>query len=199
MRTSLLYGLEKMDRGTEWVVQAIRRGEPVTLFTDQFRNPILVTALAAALLELAEHTYTGILHVAGAQRVSRADYTLRLLRWWGVEPGKHVTLGPSDGDRWPLDTTLDISRAQALLKTPLPELTHCSFKCQSPDNAPLTQYLHHSVTIMRLIGGQWMVVDLRPLIMLDCTFVSGRSCSHIFGSLRGANPSLRRKRTEIYE
>lgn len=120
VRTSLLYGLEKMDRGTEWVVQAIRRGEPVTLFTDQFRNPILVTALAAALLELAEHTYTGILHVAGAQRVSRADYTLRLLRWWGVEPGKHVTLGPSDGDRWPLDTTLDISRAQALLKTPLP-------------------------------------------------------------------------------
>lgn len=120
MRTSLIYGLAKMDRGAEWVVQAIRRGEPVTLFTDQFRNPILVTSLAAALLELAEHTYTGILHVAGAQRVSRADYTLRLLRWWGVAPGRHVTLGPGDGDRWPLDTTLDISRAQALLQTPLP-------------------------------------------------------------------------------
>lgn len=120
VRTSLLYGLEKMDRGTQWVVAAIGRGEPVTLFTDQYRNPILVTSLAAALLELAAHTYTGILHVAGPQRVSRADYTLRLLRWWGVVPGGHVTLGPSDGDRWPLDTTLDISRAQALLQTPLP-------------------------------------------------------------------------------
>ncbi len=120
VRTSLIYGLEQMDRGTEWVVQAIRRGEPVTLFTDQFRTPSLVTALAAALLELAAHPYTGILHVAGGQRVSRADYTLRLLRWWGVAPGEHITLGPSDGDRWPLDTTLDISRAQALLQTPLP-------------------------------------------------------------------------------
>lgn len=120
VRTSLLYGLEQMDRGTAWVVEAIRRGDPVTLFTDQFRNPLLVTALAAALLELAGHPYTGVLHVAGTQRVSRADYTLRLLRWWGVESGGHVTLGPSDGDRWPLDTTLDISRAQALLHTPLP-------------------------------------------------------------------------------
>lgn len=120
VRTSLIYGLAKMDRGTQWVVEAIRRGEPVTLFTNQFRNPILVTALAAALLELAAHPYTGVLHVAGAQRVSRADYTLRLLRWWGVAPGNHVTLGPGDGDRWPLDTTLDVSRAQTLLQTPLP-------------------------------------------------------------------------------
>jgi dTDP-4-dehydrorhamnose reductase len=119
VRTSLIYGLEKMDRGTAWVVEAIQRGEPVTLFTDQMRNPILVTTLVAVLLELVDLAYTGILHVAGAQRVSRADYMLRLLRYWGVHPGSGVTLGRSDGERWPLDTTLDISRALALLQTPL--------------------------------------------------------------------------------
>ncbi|MDT8306915.1 MAG: SDR family oxidoreductase [Anaerolineae bacterium] len=120
VRTSLIYGLHKMDRGTEWVVRALQAGEPVTLFGDQMRNPILVDSLCRACLELVSHAYTGILHIAGADRISRADFMLRLLAWWRITPGPGLVVGPSDPDRWPLDTTLDITRATALLRTPLP-------------------------------------------------------------------------------
>jgi dTDP-4-dehydrorhamnose reductase len=131
VRTSLIYGLEKMDRGTEWVVRALGAGEPVTLFSDQMRNPILADSLCGACLELVEHRYQGILHVAGAHRLSRADFTLRLLSWWGVEAGAGLSIGPSDGDRWPLDTTLDTSRARSLLRTPLPGV-HDIIPSQTP-------------------------------------------------------------------
>jgi dTDP-4-dehydrorhamnose reductase len=120
VRTSLIYGLEKLDRGTQWVIEALKKGEPVTLFSDQMRNPVLAESLSRACLELAAHDYRGILHVAGADRISRADFTLRLLSWWGVVPAARISMAPGDAERWPQDTTLDTSRARALLRTPLP-------------------------------------------------------------------------------
>jgi dTDP-4-dehydrorhamnose reductase len=120
VRTSLIYGLEKLDRGTQWVAAALRKGEPVTLFSDQTRNPVLADSLSWACLELAAHDYRGILHVAGADQISRADFTLRLLSWWGIRPGDGISIAPSDAERWPLDTTLDTTRARGMLRTPLP-------------------------------------------------------------------------------
>lgn len=120
IRTSLIYGLQKLDRGTGWVVEALKKGEPVTLFSDQIRNPVLADSLAQACLELAAHDYRGVLHVAGADRISRADFTLRLLSWWGIRAGAGLSIGPSDGRLWPRDTTLATGRARALLHTPFP-------------------------------------------------------------------------------
>lgn len=120
VRTSLIYGLERMDRGTRWIVDGLRAGKRVTLFVDQVRNPVWVQSLSDACLELAESDYRGILHVAGAQRLSRAEFGLRMLDWWQVTARETLSFGPCDGQRWPLDCTLDISRAQGLLRTPLP-------------------------------------------------------------------------------
>jgi dTDP-4-dehydrorhamnose reductase len=119
VRTSLLYGLKKMDRGTAWIARALRDGKPVTLFTNQRRNPICVETLSRALLELAEGDITGVLNVAGRQVLSRAEFGLRMLGWWGIEPRDTLTLGRSDGDKWPADLELDLSRAEATLSTPL--------------------------------------------------------------------------------
>ncbi|HZD09777.1 MAG TPA: SDR family oxidoreductase [Candidatus Binatia bacterium] len=120
VRTSLIYGLQEMDHGTSWVVESLRRGEPVTLFVDQIRNPVWVVSLAEACLELAGMAYRGILHVAGAQALSRAQFGRRMLDWWGVDDRATLSFGAGDGARWPADCTLDISRAQGILKTPLP-------------------------------------------------------------------------------
>ncbi len=121
VRTSLIYGLERIDRGTAWVIDALERGETVTLFTDQMRNPVWVETLAAACLELAAVEATGIVHVAGGQVLSRADFGQRLLNWWGVERRENLRLAPTPaGAPWPLDTTLALERANRLLRTPLP-------------------------------------------------------------------------------
>jgi len=120
IRTSLIYGLEQMDRGTAWIAGALRAGQPVTLFTDQMRNPVWVQTLCQACLELAGADFVGVLNVAGRQALSRADFALRLLDWWGVQERATLSLGASDPARWPRDCTLDLTRATAVLQTPLP-------------------------------------------------------------------------------
>lgn len=120
VRTSLIYSLEKMDRGTEWMVETLRARRPVTLFTDQIRNPVWATSLSLGCLEVAQLPYQGVLHIAGRQHLSRADFALKMLAWWGVDPAEGIQLASSDPERWPRDCRLDITLAQSLLKTPLP-------------------------------------------------------------------------------
>lgn len=120
IRTSLIYGLNQMDHGTSWMAAALQAGQPVTLFNNQFRNPVWVESLSRACLELVSHPYTGILNVAGQQRMSRAAFALRLLDWWGINQRQTLTIGPSESKQWPLDCTLDLSLATAVLQTPLP-------------------------------------------------------------------------------
>ncbi len=56
VRTSLLLRADPPDRTTAWVVDSLRRGEPVRLFTDELRCPIAAADLAAQLWELAALT-----------------------------------------------------------------------------------------------------------------------------------------------
>lgn len=120
VRTSLIYGLQQQDHGTQWMAAALRAGKQVTLFTNQRRNPVWVQTLANACLELATHSYRGILNVAGEQVLSRAEFALKLLDFWQIKPRETLTIGPSSAEQWPLDCELDLGRATAVLKTPLP-------------------------------------------------------------------------------
>jgi dTDP-4-dehydrorhamnose reductase len=134
VRTSLIYGWRpRIDRHTRWVVEGLRAGNPPHLFTDELRCPMWVESLAAAVVELAVMTHTGVpsilqrrhsdgaLHVAGAQSLSRYQFGVRLARFHGVDPGPIVPARSREsGLVRPLDCTLDCSRARALLRTPLP-------------------------------------------------------------------------------
>jgi dTDP-4-dehydrorhamnose reductase len=119
VRTSLIYGLEQMDNGTAWMAEALRAGRPVTLFTNQVRNPIWAESLSQACLELAHNNYVGVLNVAGQQALTRAEFALKLLDWWGVAERETLTLGTAEDGRWPLDCTLDLRLASGLLTTQL--------------------------------------------------------------------------------
>lgn len=119
VRTSLIYGLQTMDHGTRWMAAALATGEPVTLFSNQVRNPIWIDSLSQAILELVNHPYTGILNVAGKQVLTRAEFALKLLDFWGVQPRDSLKIAPSSGD-WPLNCELALGRATAVLQTSLP-------------------------------------------------------------------------------
>lgn len=82
-----------------------------TFYEDEIRSPIQVTDLAGALLELAAAETTGILHVAGADDVSRAELAELVAR-------RAVRTAPAPADR-PLDCSLDSTRARAMLRTEL--------------------------------------------------------------------------------
>ncbi|MGD2104443.1 MAG: SDR family oxidoreductase [Anaerolineae bacterium] len=140
VRTSLIYGpsaeVERpslsetswshWDRQTRWVIGDLRAGQSVRLFTDERRCPVWVKSLAFALIELADSESnrtrrTEVLHVAGAQALSRFEFGVRLARLHGVDHAGIVPVKSRDsGMSRPLDCTLDCSRARARLRTPLP-------------------------------------------------------------------------------
>jgi dTDP-4-dehydrorhamnose reductase len=82
----------------------------LTFYEDELRSPIELGDLVAALLELVGATTSGVLHVAGADGVSRCELA-RLI-------AGDVRCGLAPPDR-PLDCRLDSSRAQRLLRTRL--------------------------------------------------------------------------------
>jgi dTDP-4-dehydrorhamnose reductase len=109
VRTSLLYG------GAEPGPQERLAGDPsAAFFTDEVRCPIQVGDLADALLELAGTDHAGLLHVAGADRLSRHEFAELLTGG----PVRAASLADASEVR-PRDCSLSIGRARALLRTPL--------------------------------------------------------------------------------
>jgi dTDP-4-dehydrorhamnose reductase len=123
LRTSLVFDPGVPDRFTHSVLERIARGEPAAVFVDEVRCPISRQALAAALAELTDRPeVSGMLNVAGAQPITRADLALRLLRRFGAERLDLVSEARAADapEPRPLDLTLDVSRARTLLRSPLP-------------------------------------------------------------------------------
>jgi dTDP-4-dehydrorhamnose reductase len=93
IRTSLIVRAEPPDRNSAWVVDALRRGEPVRLFTDELRCPIAVEDLAAPLWEIAmlpAERRGGVWHLAGPEAVSRYALGVLLAVRAGVDPSAIV-------------------------------------------------------------------------------------------------------------
>jgi dTDP-4-dehydrorhamnose reductase len=122
VRTSLIYGLQQMDRGTAGFAARLAAGEPLALFTDVLRQPVWVETLAEALVRLAEGRLGGRFNVAGEQVLSREGFGRRMLDWWGVPGRGQVTagVGAHVSAKIPLDLRLDLDRARASLALELP-------------------------------------------------------------------------------
>jgi dTDP-4-dehydrorhamnose reductase len=131
VRTSLVTCFQPPDPRTEPVLQALRgQRAPVTLFTDEYRCPVRVEDLAAALTELIHRPYEGILHIAGPERLSRYDLGMRIAGFHGFRPirGKPPAgivpgLSRDSGMPRPRDCALSTARARQHLQTTLRPLS----------------------------------------------------------------------------
>ncbi len=119
VRTSTVFGFDPLDSITRrLVVEPLRRGGRSPLFVDEFRCPTYAPDLAAALLELAVHSYPGVLHLAGPQRLSRYDLGMRLAVALGLDARRLAPTHQADsGLTRPADTSLDTGLARRLLRT----------------------------------------------------------------------------------
>ena len=108
VRTSLIYG------GPEPGPQERMAADPdAAFFTDEHRCPVQVGDLAAALLEVASSAYAGLLHVAGADSVTRYELA-ELLSGGPVRAASQADAAEAR----PRDCSLSIERARGLLRTP---------------------------------------------------------------------------------
>lgn len=100
-------------------------GQGMKLFTDEFRSPIPAIETARAVWELVEKRCAGLYHVAGAEKLSRFQIGELLLKHWR-NPSAKIEAGSAKvfpGPPRALDTSLDISKVQKVLSTPLPGLS----------------------------------------------------------------------------
>jgi dTDP-4-dehydrorhamnose reductase len=119
VRTSLIIGGQPY-KHVRMVLDMLQGARSDALFSDEIRCPVDVGDLAAALLELAESQYAGVLNVAGADALSRYELGVLIARRWGYDPARLRAISTVEsGLRRPTDVRLDIRRAQASLRTAL--------------------------------------------------------------------------------
>jgi dTDP-4-dehydrorhamnose reductase len=120
VRTSLIYGFDPPDMHTRFALDVASGRRDEALFTDELRCPIYVEDLAAALLELAALPYAGVLHIAGAETLSRYDLGRMLVTAHGSNPAAlKSALSADQPVRRPRNCTMSSAHAQGLLRTRL--------------------------------------------------------------------------------
>src|SRR5215218_6509490 len=122
VRTSLIVRAHpRPDTGSAWIVDGLRRGEPVRLFVDELRCPIAAEDLAAQLWEIAalpEDARGGVWHLVGPEALSRYALGVLVARRHGTDADAIVPArSRGAGLPRPRDLRLLTTRADRELRT----------------------------------------------------------------------------------
>jgi dTDP-4-dehydrorhamnose reductase len=128
VRPSFIYGhplAAHHSSFSEALLNNLRGGTPSPVFHDQYRSPIEAGALASAVLEVAERRLSGVWHIAGPDRVSRAQFGRLLAEAAGLDPASLIEVSMDDVSlpaKRPRDVSLDTTKAREHVQCPLPTL-----------------------------------------------------------------------------
>ncbi len=120
IRTSTPFGIHPTKKSfPQWVLGNLQKGQEINIVSDQFTSPTYVPNLSKMLLEVALEQITGIIHLAGATRISRYDMAIKFAEKMNLEK-KLINPTTVDKMNWrakrPMDSSLDISKASSILK-----------------------------------------------------------------------------------
>src|SRR3989304_8450282 len=118
-RTSTPYGLHPTKKSFPiWVANNLKDNNEIKVLVDQFTSPTYVPNLSRMLIEVAKRQIVGIIHLAGATRISRYEMaelvadTLKLdkklLRPTNIDDMKWIAKRPKD-------SSLDVSHVNSIL------------------------------------------------------------------------------------
>ena len=108
---------------SDWILQALREGRPLTMFDDVYVTPILVNDLADVLLEAVAADLSGLYNIAGGERLSKYDFACRLAAEFR-EDASRIRAIPVGGfpfrARRPSDMSLSCARIEQALGRRMP-------------------------------------------------------------------------------
>jgi len=118
-RTSTPYGKHPKKKSFPlWVEEQLRENKEIKVIVDQFTSPTYVANLSRMLIEIAKRQIVGIIHVAGATRISRYEFAelvatklnfnKKLLKPVNINEMKWTAKRPKD-------SSLDVSKAFSIL------------------------------------------------------------------------------------
>ena len=103
---------------SDFIIANLTNNQQIDLFVDVFYTPIEVTILAQRAMRLIEGGMTGILNIAGDERISKYDFGLKLASRFNLDTS---LIRSSSIDRFPnltsrpKDMSLDCDRARKIL------------------------------------------------------------------------------------
>lgn len=103
---------------SDWILAGLRARTPLTMFTDVYFTPILASRLATRVQALVEAGASGVLHVAGEERISKHAFALRLAAAFGLQADTIREGRFADAQLAaprPRDMSLSCERARSLL------------------------------------------------------------------------------------
>lgn len=120
VRTSLIIDAAGRSKQIQLCLDLITGARAGVLFADEWRCPVAVDDLAAAVLQLADSDVSGTLNVAGPEAVTRVGMGALVAARFGLDPAR-IPAGTiaAAGLSRPADVRLDSSRAAGLLTTRL--------------------------------------------------------------------------------
>jgi len=126
-RPSVIYGSNLTNRKVNfvlWLIEKLKKSEPVKIVTDQWNTPTLNTNLAEMTLEAIERHINGVYHLSGATKINRYEFALKIADTFGLNKELIDKINSSNFNWYalrPTDSSLDTSAAQLKFKNkPLP-------------------------------------------------------------------------------
>jgi dTDP-4-dehydrorhamnose reductase len=122
VRCSLLFGPSLTPRRGffDQQLSALRGGQSLKLFHDEWRSPLSLRTAARALTALADSDQVGLLHLGGPERMTRLEMGERLAKYLGLESPTITACSRQDApaaEPRPRDVSLDSSRWRALFSS----------------------------------------------------------------------------------
>jgi len=116
---------------SDWLVAALRRGDPVTVFDDVRFSPLRLETLSVMIERVAVARHVGVFNLGSSDGMSKADFAYALAAELDLPTGS-MRRGRSDAAplaaRRPTDMCMDSARFAATFGIPLPslqdEITH---------------------------------------------------------------------------
>jgi len=118
-RTSTPFGLHPTKKSFPmWVIENLQKQKQIDVLIDQFTSPTYIPNLSRMLIEISERRITGIIHTAGASKISRYQMASIVSDKLNLDSTllKQISINKMT---WvaqrPKDSSLDVSRAISIL------------------------------------------------------------------------------------
>jgi dTDP-4-dehydrorhamnose reductase len=115
-RASVVYGWGRPQRlnAATYISDSLSKSQKIFIVKDQYSSPTLNTNLALMVIEISERRLSGIIHAAGATRLSRYDFALGLADLLKLDR-KLILPTETENIKWtakrPKDSSLQVSQA----------------------------------------------------------------------------------------
>lgn len=117
-RASVIYGVRPASGKVNfalWLLENLKASREVKVLVDQYVSPTLNTNLAEMVLDACRRRLIGVYHMAGASRVSRLDFALKLAETFNLDCSLIRGVKMSEIHwvaRRPRDSSLNVSKAR---------------------------------------------------------------------------------------